>query len=263
MRTPFPVSDPVLAGRLSRPGYPRSNCYDPWWVVENRMGPHPLWLAESLSVLLPFEAGWRVLDLGCGKALTSIFMAHEFGVRVTAADLWVPARDNQARIVAAGVEGFVEAAYAEAHALPFEPESFDAIVSFDAYHYFGTDDLYLNYLLRFLRPGGALGIVVPGLISDFTEVPEQLRTGWDPAFWSFHSPQWWRRHWEHSEAVDVLHADTVPDGWRLWLEWTRMCLDLNLPPLFPGSDGGAAEVGMLEADGGANLGFTRVLARRR
>jgi len=30
------------------------------------------------------------------------------------------------------------------HALPFSERSFDAIVSFDAYHYFGTDDLYLG-----------------------------------------------------------------------------------------------------------------------
>ena len=38
--------------------------------------------------------------------------------------------------------------------LPFAESSFDAIVSFDAYHYFGTDDLYLGYISAFLKPGG-------------------------------------------------------------------------------------------------------------
>ena len=36
------------------------------------------------------EPGMRVLDLGCGKGLSSIFLAKEFGVQVWAADLWTP-----------------------------------------------------------------------------------------------------------------------------------------------------------------------------
>ena len=147
MRTPFPIVDQALAERLARPGYPRSAAYDPWWVVENLMGPHPLWLAESLTDLQAPASGTRVLDLGCGKALTSIFLAHEFGVRVTAADLWIPAEENLERIEAAGMAELVVPIWAEAHSLPFEPGSFDAIVSFDAYQYFGTADLYLAYLV--------------------------------------------------------------------------------------------------------------------
>ena len=29
--------------------YQRSNNYDPDWVIENEMGPNPLWLSESLA----------------------------------------------------------------------------------------------------------------------------------------------------------------------------------------------------------------------
>jgi SAM-dependent methyltransferase len=263
VRTPFPISDAALARRLARPGYPRSAAYDPWWVVDNLMGPQPLWLAESLTQLRAPAAGARVLDLGCGRALTSIFLAHEFGVEVTAADLWIPAEDNQLRIEAAGMAESVVPVWAEAHALPFEAESFDAIVSIDAYQYFGTDDLYLAYLARFLRPGGVLGIVVPGLAAEIEEVPEHLRPWWESDYWCFHSPAWWRRHWERSGVVRVLEADQVADGWRLWLEWLQVCLSLQVPPLFPGHDGGIGEAAMLEADAGRNLGFTRLLAVKR
>ena len=38
---------------------------------------------------------------------------------------------------------------------------------------------------------------------------------------------------------------------------------LNVPPLFPGHDGGAREAAMLEADAGRNLGFTRLLALKK
>lgn len=35
-----------LAKRLEQNRYPRSSNYDPTWVMENMMGPDPLWLSE-------------------------------------------------------------------------------------------------------------------------------------------------------------------------------------------------------------------------
>ena len=76
----------------------------------------------------------------------------------------------------------------EAHDLPFAEGYFDAIVSVDAYHYFGTDALYLPYLSRFLAPGGHIGIVVPGLTTELDDgLPEHLKPHWEPDFWTFHS----------------------------------------------------------------------------
>ena len=46
--------------------------------------------------MLPIEPGTRVLDLGCGRAMTSIFLAREFGAEVWATDLWIAAEDNEA-----------------------------------------------------------------------------------------------------------------------------------------------------------------------
>ena len=226
------------------------------------MGPHPLWLAESLLQVAAIAPGSRVLDLGCGKALTSIFLARERGVQVWAADLWVPAADNQERVEAAGLQQSIFPIHCEAHALPFASGFFDAVVSFDAFQYFATDDLYLGYLSRFIRPGGLLGIVVPGLAAELEEVPEWLLDWWEPDFWSFHSPAWWRRHWSHGQLVRVETADRIPDGWQLWLDWLRTCLSLDLPPLWPGSDRGVGEAAALERDRGRTLGFTRLAAVR-
>src|SRR5712691_5718143 len=122
---------------MSPPEFPRSAAYEAKWVLENLMGPNVLWLAESLSELLELRPGMRVLDLGCGKAISSIFLAKEFGVQVWATDLWVPAADNWRRIGDAGAEGSVYPVHAEAHTLPFAEGFFDALVSLDAYHYFG------------------------------------------------------------------------------------------------------------------------------
>ena len=51
-------------------------------------------------------------------------------------------------------------------------------------------------------------------------VPEHLRAWWtQDQGWCLHSATWWRRHWEQSGIVDIEVADTMPDGWRRWLDW--------------------------------------------
>src|SRR5262245_58283927 len=120
-----------LAARLRLPRYPRSAQYDPQWMIDNVMGPNPLWLLESLASAMQLHAGARVLDLGCGKAMTSIFLAREFGVRVTAADLWIKPAENWQRINAAGCGEVIMPLHAEAHDLPFADGYFDAVVSVD------------------------------------------------------------------------------------------------------------------------------------
>lgn len=249
-----------LRSRLALPRFPRSAAYDPQWMIENVMGPNPLWLLEWLSAAVTLTPGLRVLDLGCGRALTSIFMAREYGSRVTAADLWIKPSDNWARIEAAGCADLVTPLFAEAHDLPFADGYFDAVISIDAYHYFGTDDLYLSYLTRFLRPGGTLGVVVPGVVTDLDEVPEHLAPYWEPGFWSFHSPYWWHRLWSRSGTVTVSVADMLEDGWQDWAVWNETCAEVADSDFV--RDLGGREAQMLRTDAGQNLGFVRLVAHR-
>jgi cyclopropane fatty-acyl-phospholipid synthase-like methyltransferase len=248
------VEDPLA--RLALPHYPRSATYDARWLIDNRMGPNPLWLMEWLWPGVDLLPGSRVLDLACGNALTSIFLAREFGVRVVAADLWVPPHENWERIRAAGCADSVMPLRAEAHDLRFAHGYFDGVTIVDAYEYFGTADQYLGYLTQFLRPGGVVAIAEVGLTREIDELPEHLRPYWRPDFWHWKPAQWWRRHWTRSGAVDVVVAELMPDGWREWLLWEEICRDAG---------GGYAEshIEMLRADAGRHLGFVRVVARKR
>lgn len=100
------MPDTDLTARLTHPRYPRSNSYDARWTIENQMGPHALWLLEWLAPALGLDTlrpGARVLDLGCGRAMTSVFLAKEYDLQVTAADLWVKSEENAVRIAEAGV----------------------------------------------------------------------------------------------------------------------------------------------------------------
>jgi cyclopropane fatty-acyl-phospholipid synthase-like methyltransferase len=237
---------------------PRSAGYDTLWVIENQMGPNVLWLTEALSQVMELKPGMRILDMGCGKALSSIFLAKEFHLQVWATDLWISASENWGRVIAAGVEAQVFPIHSEAHALPFADDFFDAAVSIDAYHYFGTDDLYLGTCFAGLvKPGGQIGIVVPGLAQEFNKgVPEYLQPGWDWEFCTFHSPAWWQQHWEKTDKVVVERADLVPDGWQQWLKWQEVRKQA-------GYAYDESEAELLRRDAGRNLGFSRVVARRK
>ena len=67
--------------RLISDRFPRASGYHPEWVLAAVSGgANPLWLTEWLAEALELRPGMRVLDLGCGRALSSIFLRREFGV---------------------------------------------------------------------------------------------------------------------------------------------------------------------------------------
>ena len=234
--------------------FPRASQYNPEWVLANASGgANALWLTEWLTTAMDLRPGMRVLDLGCGRASSSIFLRREFGVQVWATDLWFSAAENFQRIIDAGVEDGVFPLHADARSLPFAPNFFDAIVCVDSIYYFGTDDLYLNYLANFVKPGGSIGLAGAGLVREFEgSIPDYLREVWTQDYWSFHSAPWWRRHWERTGIIDIDLADTMPDGWQFWLEWQRAVAPDN-----------ATEIKALEADSGRNFTYVRLVGRRR
>jgi cyclopropane fatty-acyl-phospholipid synthase-like methyltransferase len=141
--------------------YPLSSRYDSSWVISLDMGPHPLWQLEDLLPDLALEAGMRVPDLGADRGATSVFLARECDVEVVAVDFWVPAERARAVYEAAGVAAQVTAVHGDIRTVQIDGV-FDAIVSIDAFEYFGTDVQLLPRVLKYLCPGGRLGISTPG-----------------------------------------------------------------------------------------------------
>jgi SAM-dependent methyltransferase len=244
----------VSNDRLRSAAFPRASKYHPDWLIASASGgANSVWLAEWLASALELRPGMRVLDLGSGRAASSIFLHREFGVEVWATDLWFSASENLRRIRDAGVERGVFPIHADARELPFAAEFFDAVVAIDSFYYYGTDEHFLRNLARFVKPGGQIALAGAGMVREIEgPLPAHLEAWWTPEAWSLHSADWWRRQWERSEAVDVELADSMPDGWRRWVEWHRAVAPDN-----------AIEIDAIEADAGRNLGYVRVVARRR
>ena len=99
--------------------FPRTEKYDKEFLKKNMMGPNSIMILEELLKEVPLKPEMRVLDLGCGNGLTSIFLAKEYGVQVFALDLWISATDNYGRFQEAGVGESVIPIHADARKMPF------------------------------------------------------------------------------------------------------------------------------------------------
>ena len=216
------------------------------------MGPNAVTVLREMLGDRPFAPGMRVLDLGCGKGLSSAWLALASGAHVTAVDLWIPAEENAARFRELGLEKQVEAVHADAAHLPFGEDSFDAVASVDAYHYFGANDEYFDKHLRPLRRDGAeVAVAVVGLKHELPGIPEEMRPYWDEeSFRTWHSAPWWEERFRG--RLDGLRVREMGCFDAAWADW-----------LATGDVHAVHDVAMLAADGGRYMNLVEIRGRNR
>lgn len=112
--------------------------YKKYISSETMMGPNSVRVLEELFGKYPLQLSSDdlILDLGCGKGLTSLVIVKETGARVYANDLWISADENEKRFDEWGVGGQIIPVCEDANHLHFEEKKFNALVSIDSYHYF-------------------------------------------------------------------------------------------------------------------------------
>ncbi len=208
--------------------YIKSKKYDMNFVKENMMGPNSMWLLEDVCKHLDLKPNMRILDMGCGKGLTSIFLAKEYGATVYATDLWINATENYERFKAFGLENQIIPIHAEAHNLPYADEYFDAAISIDSYHYFGANDIYLpEHFVRLVKRGGQFGIATPGLTKELNgTIPDSMKSVWKEEqmdeLLTFRSAGWWKSTWEKSGLVDITSSGEIEDAKKIWYDWEKI-----------------------------------------
>ena len=238
-------------GKMNNPLYPLSSKYDPAWIIDNHMGSHCLWLTEALAKSMNLKPGMRVLDLGCGKALSSVFLAKEFGVQVCAFDLNISANDNWKRINIAGMQNLVMPLQGNALEMPFASDFFDAVISINSIWSYGANESFTDsQLARVVKPGGQIGIAVPGMLRELNGTPEHLEPYWHPDFDKYHSPAWWNMLWSKSEALKVNTIDAF-DGSEGVDIWRNFLWILN------------PDESIMDVDNGRNISFLRLLATKK
>ena len=193
------------------------------FTKEYMMGPNTVRLLDEMLEKYPIDRYLRVMDLGCGTGLSSIFLAKEKELNVFAVDLWCTATDNHRRFTEWGVENVVVPIHANALDLPFADEYFDAVISVDSYHYFACDSDYFGQkLLPLLKRGGAALIVVPGLKEEFGEtVPPEIYEWAGEEYRLFHSCDWWKNTiGSHPDiaSAEFLELECADAAWQEWFD---------------------------------------------
>ncbi len=230
------------------------NHYDTSFVQENMMGPNAMRMAAELAQSLKLEKGMRVLDLGCGKGLTSIFLAKEYGVTVFATDLWISATENYERFKAMGLGDKIIPVHAEAHDLPYAQEYFDVAISIDAYHYFGIEPDYLEkHFAPLVKKGGQIAVAVPGIKKEFAAgVPAGLAPYWiEEVSNTIRSRGWWQDLWKTSAAISLKECKEMKCFKEAWQDW-----------LTCDNDFARKDIGMMDAGGWEHFNLVSMVATR-
>lgn len=236
--------------------YTRSKAYDTPELRRMIMGPNPVKLEEELLLDHKIPENAVVCDLGSGQGLTSVFLAKEYGFTVYAADLWSDPAENRAFFDRMGLSrDRIIPVKADAAALPFEKEFFDAVVSTDSYNYFGRDERYLDEkLLPFLKHGGYVYIAIPGMKKDCHDhLPEELLLSWTPEQLEYmHDAAYWQDMVSRSKDAEVLSVREMESNEEVWADW-----------LAQDNEYAVGDRKAMEAGGGKYLNFLAIVLRKK
>ncbi|MCL2518698.1 MAG: hypothetical protein FWF15_09065, partial [Oscillospiraceae bacterium] len=143
-----------------------------------------------------------------------------------------------------------------ARKLPFAKEFFDAILCVDSYIYYGVDESYLENITQFLKPGGKIGMVVPGYMKDVSDgMPDYLVKFLGDELWTWQNLSWWKNLWEQNDSISINVADTLQDGCALWLRWEEALNSV-------GKNRHPDEIEIFKQDKGDYMGFIRLVATK-
>jgi SAM-dependent methyltransferase len=190
-------------------------------------GPGGLYLVSVLAQALDLQPGAEVLDLGCGAAESSLYLARHCGARVFAADLWTDPTENAAKIARRGYCGTVIPLRLDAaKPLPFADGYFDGVLCVNNLNFYGTDLAAIDRIARHIKKGGVFCSGGECLNQEFT--PEQVAdppevysfhpTVWVNDFLTSHSPGWWAEHVGRSEMLRLASCQELADGRRFYEE---------------------------------------------
>ncbi len=194
-------------------------------INQKIMGPNPLKLEEELMNNNKIKENSVIMDLGSGQGITSVFLVKEYGFKVYATDLWSDPEENRRFFAEMGLtDKQIIPVKMDATDLKYEKEFFDSVVSTDSYNYFGRDEKYLDEkLLPFVKSGGYIYIVVPGMKKDYhNNLPKELLLSWTPEQLEYiQDIEYWKKiisKSNYSEIISIHEMDSNEECWNDWIK---------------------------------------------
>ena len=170
---------------------------------------------QRINFIRRWPAKANVLDIGCGKGdVLRRFIKLRPDVDISAVDI-----DDYSQYLPVGIH--FKKLDAASGRLPFEDNSFDGVTIVHVVEHLNDIKGLVAEIVRILRPGGALYIETPGLISTKLFKASDIFKSQDGGPLSFHDDLTHKRLWTFVDIKSVTNGMAVVDMksgvYRNWL----------------------------------------------
>ncbi|MCL2764741.1 MAG: methyltransferase domain-containing protein [Treponema sp.] len=192
-------------------------------LQETMMGPNGIRQAEELASHFTITKDMRILDLGSGMGLSSLYLVQEYGANVFAADLYIDPTENYERFQSLGIADKIVPLMLDAtQPLPFAKRYFDVIFSVGAYNIFGDNEEMLPNLISYVKKGGYIAVAFPGLKYDFgVNVPPEMQSFWDvpEVAKTVRGIEWWKNLFSKAAGIEIVNISEMACHDIAWKEY--------------------------------------------
>jgi methionine biosynthesis protein MetW len=151
-----------------------SDYYEGYWSKEG-FNPHAVMPKQLERLYAKFLApGSRCLDLGCGDGRMSGLWLQQRRCEYIGVDI------AQNAVRAARARGLEAVRVEDASQLPFENDSFDAVVCIEVIEHLFEPQMALREALRVMKPGGVLLVTTPNVAYWRRRIDLALLGRWNP-----------------------------------------------------------------------------------